>query len=899
MRLLLTADWHVSPQRLEECEAALQQLLSLVRQHNVDAVVHLGDVKDAFNPVDVRVVNFLVKLTASVCQHTKLYVLLGNHDRTGPRDTAESILPVMQAAGAVTFDQPAVVRMGQWDLAFAPYTRDLSQQSGMLKELASKCRGKVILFMHREVLGARWAQTAEPIAHGVADDALAGFAAVFAGHIHYPHQVGNVCYVGSPYCIDWGECNQHKSFVLVVAESGLHIERIASAVPGWYDPELPGFVPPASWQGTRVRVRASGPIAEAEHQAAQRYPGALITIVPVTDQLVDAQLDLPVDDHQQILRQYLAQRGFRDAEQMEAYLASRIGPVYVGVPGAVKFTHVQAQDVLCFQQVQLPLDAQGLVLVTGRNMDWGGRSNGSGKTSLLSLPALALFGTTLKGQRHDAWRRRGTKGPSSVQLTMEVAGKSVQIIRQRAPSGLQLLVNGNDVAGTVHDVQRQIESLVRMDANVAGSALFLGQHEIATIVTGTDRMRKELFGRLLGLERYLQAQTRIREDIRRCQQALSDVEHEIATTQLLLQSERQRLQDLQNFDAGPELDVDNLRERESAIEHELSRAHKLKEQITSQLGEQQGKLEEIIGNCAKLEERLSAIKRQLAASLRVGAQCPVCGSRVDPSQLTHHRQELESNAEQIEDKLRSLAQLREQIRKRIDKLSRQVEELRRKEAQLTSQLEQLRKDRANADKQLLAQASARNLVEKCASRIRQLERRLVWHQQYRDWLLEQSQFLQDCLSVVAPDGLPAHLCATICPRLNRAADEFAELFAEGLLRVQFVVSQGELDVTVQNMHGGVGVEDQSRGELRLAALIAAFALRDALVRSNLLILDEPGEGLDAANAARFARALRQVASRFGTVFVTTHSPFMLSELEPDRHYEVVKQNGVACLEVLQ
>jgi DNA repair exonuclease SbcCD ATPase subunit len=377
------------------------------------------------------------------------------------------------------------------------------------------------------------------------------------------------------------------------------------------------------------------------------------------------------------------------------------------------------------------------------------------------------------------------------------------------------------------------------------------------------------------------------------------VEHEITAAQLLLQSERQRLQDLQNFDAGPELDVNSLRERESAIKQELVGVHELQEQVASQLSGQQSRLEEIVGNCAKLEERLSTIKRQLAASLRVGAQCPVCGSRVDPSQLARHRQELESSAGQVEGKLRALAQLREQIRKQVDKLSRRAEELRQKEVQLTGQLEQLRRDLANAGKQLLAQESARSLGEKCASRIRQLERRLVWHQQYRDWLLEQSQFLQDCLSVVAPDGLPAHLCATICPRLNHAADEFAELFAEGLLRVQFVVSQGELDVTIQNVHGGLGVEDQSRGELRLAALIAAFALRDALVRSNLLILDEPGEGLDAVNAARFARALRQVASRFGTVFVTTHSPFMLSELEPDRHYEVVKQNGVASLEVLQ
>lgn len=85
------------------------------------------------------------------------------------------------------------------------------------------------------------------------------------------------------------------------------------------------------------------------------------------------------------------------------------------------------------------------------------------------------------------------------------------------------------------------------------------------------------------------------------------------------------------------------------------------------------------------------------------------------------------------------------------------------------------------------------------------------------------------------------------------------------------------------------------GELRLAGLIVAFAFREILVRYNLLILDEPSEGLDAENAAAFARGLRQVAERFHSIFLITHNPHTLAEVEPDRHIIIRKEGKTAVV----
>jgi DNA repair exonuclease SbcCD ATPase subunit len=163
---------------------------------------------------------------------------------------------------------------------------------------------------------------------------------------------------------------------------------------------------------------------------------------------------------------------------------------------------------------------------------------------------------------------------------------------------------------------------------------------------------------------------------------------------------------------------------------------------------------------------------------------------------------------------------------------------------------------------------------------------------------ESIQFFERALRVVHRDGIPAFLCAQLGPRLNRAAQEYSSLFSESEIGVQFTVESGELDVQITNAHGGRGTSDQSQGELRMAGLIAAFTLRSVLVPYNLLILDEPGDGLDGSNARVFALALKEVAERFGTLFITTHNPIILSALSAsDHHVHVVKTAGEAVVEV--
>jgi len=158
---------------------------------------------------------------------------------------------------------------------------------------------------------------------------------------------------------------------------------------------------------------------------------------------------------------------------------------------------------------------------------------------------------------------------------------------------------------------------------------------------------------------------------------------------------------------------------------------------------------------------------------------------------------------------------------------------------------------------------------------------------------EEQAFVKYALDSFSKNGLPMYLAGQLCPQLNRAAKHYSEVFSDKVISVKFQLAPGSIDLTVVNVHGGEGVKDQSRGELRIASLITSFALIEVMNPTNLTVLDEPGEGLDFINAQVFAKGLKTVAKRLGPVMITTHSPYILAELENERTIEVVKHRGVS------
>jgi DNA repair exonuclease SbcCD ATPase subunit len=271
---------------------------------------------------------------------------------------------------------------------------------------------------------------------------------------------------------------------------------------------------------------------------------------------------------------------------------------------------------------------------------------------------------------------------------------------------------------------------------------------------------------------------------------------------------------------------------------------------------------------------------------------------VTPKKLEDYQRDLRRRIEDAESEMERYEGLMRPNRASRKAVIEKIQKLRLENARMHQESLALQSEIADAQARVESRRLLEALQRDKEARLEQLADNLDIQNKALAAHEAQKVFLETCASVVGRDGLPAHLTAQAAPLLNQAAANYSEIFSEGEIGVRFEVCNGEIDVSVANRHGGESIKDQSRGEMRIAALIAALAFRDALVRHNLLILDEPTDGLDAANAAAFARGLNKIVDRFQHVVVVSHNDRLLAELEPALHLEVTKKDGVSAFKIV-
>lgn len=919
VRLLCTSDWQTSLGNLERCRAMLKQLLEIIDEKSPDWVLHLGDVKDAFNPVDQRVTNFLVEATQEICKRTRMAILLGNHDRISTSEDADDCMPALAAAGAWTITSPETAQLAKHVHVFGvPFSRDPDKVAAAIASHPKVPCG--ILLFHADIAECEYGFNRPGKGMPLSKLMAEKYAICLGGHVHYHQQIGgpksNAWYVGSPFCMDWGEANQQKGFMMVdILGNHAMPMFIPSHLPGWYDPDLPGFPKKRDdWDGTTIRLKVRcgvkdprADIAAATEKASSKYPGAKLHIVPEFGIDVDAPEKVRLEGADaQLVRSYItsigetAKAGGIGVEEAIAYTLAKLPGGGTGLQG-LKFLEVRAENVLCFDKVTLDLATPGLTLVTGHNDDWQGRSNGAGKSATMSLPLLGLFGRTPKGQSHDEWKRRGGKGLSQITLNMTLGdGRSCTIQRSR-PAGLEVKVAGEIVTmGDVRATQAMIETLTGLTWDVIVNSLYIGQKEVGIILTGTMKERKELFSRFLGLERFLVAQEAMRKDFNACKRAITEVEAETMATEARIAEAEDWLKSIPPAKPVAKRVLEDARGHYGAARKAWETTKEEERELAKELIVARSKESETMRDCTRaaslLEHAEEALTKFQNAKQGSVQKCPLCGQAVAAKFAGTHLAELQQQIATYQAAFEKANEIHLPARRKSLAAQKALDTCRSSIDDLRGRMEAKR----GIYEMLQAAAKAEEIregeIRKVGARIAHLKVVRGYHQKYFGYLNGYQSLVSFCTNmVVGRDGLPQYLCATAVPSLNHAASRFSNAFSEGEIQVLFTLEGGEIDIDVVNAHGGKSMTDQSTGETRIASLITLFAFRDVLVPHDILILDEPGEGMDAVNAKAFATGLAEVVDRFGSVFLTTHNPNILAAIDPVRHLEVRKRNGISTV----
>lgn len=229
MTILFTSDWHCSVINLDRCQRLVDQILSLSNKDTY--IVLCGDIKHHLNPVDVRVINFLVHSITEIREHSAGFLFVrGNHDSITTQDGVPSCVPLIEALEADyiadknwtvaeifqadTSDRRDVLRARIW---MVPYFREATRQKKAFQDALRHARPKKkdvadILAFHNEVAGCEVSPYRKGQGLTLEDIGAKHYDVCVSGHIHKAQFIKpNLHYVGSPFPMDWGEVNfQHR-----------------------------------------------------------------------------------------------------------------------------------------------------------------------------------------------------------------------------------------------------------------------------------------------------------------------------------------------------------------------------------------------------------------------------------------------------------------------------------------------------------------------------------------------------------------------------------------------------------------------------------------------------------------------------------------------------------------
>lgn len=926
MRAIVTSDWQASWSNLDKCEIALQEVLQQCRNHSISLVVHAGDFKHHYSPVDVRVINFGVRFVRTLRdKNIEVIILLGNHDRVSMSATSDNWFPALRAAGAITIDRPQYLK--QYDVAAVPFMASADEAKAAFNSLAKKAKSTTTLFFHNEISGCQI-----NVSSRSKDDALklpdlhpSAYALCLGGHIHLHQRVKKNCYyVGSPFAQDWGEANQRKGNVLV---DGTKVTFLETAIPGMYDPSLPGFdkASPASWKGARVRVHAAfDKSASVAYQpfinkvcaaAIKKYPGADITVVP---EFLEADTEVEVSD------------GSTDASTIEAY----VNKTYTGSTSdkakistyltsklrkfgawsldsrTVKFISAYAENFLCFEKVKLHYKP-GITVVTGVNKDWLGRNNGSGKTTLMQLLVAALVGETFKKQKAQALVRRNSdrKSKSFVALRFRSSdNKLCEIIRSRRPRFLQFSVDGKDQSIGIGSVgtQEEIQRVSGLSLETIKNSMYIDQGAISAVLSGSDTERKNIFAKFLGLERYELARKECVDVLSKLKKKTAEAEEDARSLKSTISAVKETISDF-----ASDISVSDLLKRKAEAKRKLLVGRKalkafsgtsLQSSLSKQVTREEALYKELTEVKGKRMEHDALIRSNETSISRIEKYhklktCPVCKQTVDSKMLLSEMRDLQDQVRKLKSAAKKLSEQEWKLREKLGILREAITSSRISLEARTREVTSLELTYDSIKHALVSAKEKHSIKQKYIARLKQSKKHLERIESYINTLHEEAASEQYCIKALSRDGVPAFIVSNIVPKLNAASKRYAKLFSENEIQVLFRSEAGDIDVEVLNLHGGESLKDQSAGETRIAGIITSFAVRDVINPSNLLVLDEPGESLDEINAKVFAEGLREASKELGCVLITTHNPFILGELRGERLVEVVKRNGVSTINV--
>ena len=453
---------------------------------------------------------------------------------------------------------------------FIPHTRDKAMMKSILASQAAAQSSA--LFVHADVKGASMNDLIKS-RHGLAAALFPTDKQIYSGHFHKPHIItlnerSKIRYVGSPYQISSSEEGQFKSLLLVDSQKcwecieeipldiGPRFHRVSSvneflgmrlrsgdkvivAVPQQEIDALNNEAGCGSGTESTLetnpfneRVRAckkAGISVEIRDSLAVSITPPLRTnesdnkfevdleelsaSVTLATYLANQVADGTIDE---ATAEELVQKGNTILRELSDIESNKTAPI--NSRNSIQMTDLVFESVTIrgfgsFREVSTyPLHERGVVLIRGRNDDFGSDSNGVGKTTLAMASLWALSGSIDPRPAQDGKVGDVVNDLSkSAEVTLRGFLNSKPFIVKRTKSkstagGLSFILDGNDLTRqSATDTQRLMNEHFCSESQLLLRTIFHGQHSVGGLLDASDAKLKDELSQLVSLDIWQQS----------------------------------------------------------------------------------------------------------------------------------------------------------------------------------------------------------------------------------------------------------------------------------------------------------------------------------------------------------------------------------------------------------
>ena len=194
----------------------------------------------------------------------------------------------------------------------------------------------------------------------------------------------------------------------------------------------------------------------------------------------------------------------------------------------MKFKEVKAHNFRHYQDMELSLDNQGLVLVNGNNLEKGeGSTNAVGKTSIYFAILYSLYGELPDHAKGDDVINNKVGKDCFTYVSFDKDNHLYEITRYRKDKKYKnkviLKVDGKDITkATNKDTDEEIINILGFNMETMLSSLVFSPERVDAFIDATDKQRKELLEQLTNTQIYKEALLLVREDIKDISNKISE-----------------------------------------------------------------------------------------------------------------------------------------------------------------------------------------------------------------------------------------------------------------------------------------------------------------------------------------------------------------------------------------